>query len=456
MERSKMSNLSVGFGRANITPPMDIDVNGYFKIRKAEGVLDELEVNAVAISDGNKTALLIAVDNCGIAGVYYPEFIKAISEKTGLAEECIFLHCTHTHTAPSTGIAKDTNDQKLVEDYRAFLMQRCIDVSTFALNDLKPAKMGYGVSKAPNIAFIRRYRMKDGSVKTNPGVLNPDILHPIGELDDSVNVIRFDRENAETVVVVNFANHPDTVGGNLISGDWPTLTRHFVEKAIDNTKCIFFNGAQGDVNHVNVHPTKGDFNDMFNDFDGCSRGYGHTRHMGRVVAGAVMQIYDKVTYTEDTAIRCLQREYDIPANKPDPKDLPLAHKYNDLHNAGKDDEIPYKAMMLTTIVAEAARMVRLENAPDNFSLLFSALAIGKVGLFGIPGEPFNGVGKGVKQTEGYDLIIPCCIVNGYRGYFPMQDAYDEGGYEARSSNFKAGVAEKIIAYGKEMLTEIKM
>ena len=234
-----MSNLSVGFGRANITPPMDIDVNGYFKIRKAEGVLDELEVNAVAISDGNKTALLIAVDNCGIAGVYYPEFIKAISEKTGLAEECIFLHCTHTHTAPSTGIAKDTNDQKLVEDYRAFLMQRCIDVSTFALNDLKPAKMGYGVSKAPNIAFIRRYRMKDGSVKTNPGVLNPDILHPIGELDDSVNVIRFDRENAETVVVVNFANHPDTVGGNLISGDWPTLTRHFVEKAIP-----FFQTAQ--------------------------------------------------------------------------------------------------------------------------------------------------------------------------------------------------------------------
>ena len=47
-------------------------------------------------------------------------------------------------------------------------------------------------------------------------------------------------------------------------------------------------------------------------------------------------------------------------------------------------------------------------------------------------------------------------MNGYRGYFPMQDAYDEGGYEARSSNFKAGVAEKIIAYGKEMLTEIKI
>ncbi len=452
-----MSNLKVGFGRANITPPMGVDINGYFKIRKAEGVLDELEVNAVAMSDGKKTAVLIAVDIIGIAGVYYPDFIKAISEKTGLLEESIFLHCTHTHTGPSTGVVNGGEQaQKLIDDYRAFLMQRCVDVAGFALSDLKPAKMGYGVSKAPNVAFIRRYRMKDGSVKTNPGVNNPDILHSIGEVDDSVNVVRFDRENAETVVLVNFANHPDTVGGNFISGDWPTLTRHFVEKAIDNTKCILFNGAQGDVNHVNVHPTKGDFNDMFNDFDGCSRGYGHARHVARVVAGAVMQIYDKVNYTEDTEVRCLKRIYDIPANLADPKDIPLAHKYNDLHKAGRDDEIPYKAMMLTTVLAEAARMVRLENGPENFELPFTAFAIGKVGLFGIPGEPFNGVGKGVKQTKGYDLIIPCCIVNGYRGYFPMQDAYDEGGYEARSSNFKAGVAEKIIAYGKEMLTEIKM
>jgi hypothetical protein len=41
------------------------------------------------------------------------------------------------------------------------------------------------------------------------------------------------------------------------------------------------------------------------------------------------------------------------------------------------------------------------------------------------------------------------------GYFPMQSAYDEGGYEARSSSFKAGVAERIIEGAKELLKEIK-
>ena len=451
-----MKNFQVGFGRANITPPMGIDISGYFKKRNAEGVLDELEANAVAVCDGKTTALFIALDLVGIASTYYPDFINAVSEKTGVPQQCIFLHCTHTHTGPSTVVISSGGEgQKLVDDNRAFLISRTVDVATFALADLKPAKMGYGVSQAKNIAFIRRYRMKDGSAMTNPGVNNPDIVAPIGEIDESVNVIRFDREGAETVVLVNFADHPDTVGGNLISGDWPGFTRRFVEKAIDNTKCIFFNGAEGDVNHVNVHPTSGDFNDMFNDFDGCSRGYGHARHMGRVVAGAVMQIYDKVNYVEDTEIRCLQREYDIPANVPDPKDMPLARKYHELHLAGRDDEIPYKAMMLTTVVAEAGRMIRLEHGPENFQLLFTAVAIGNVAIFGIPGEPFNGIGRGIKQTEGYDLIIPCCITNGYRGYFPMQDSYDEGGYEARSSNFKAGVAEKIIEIGKQMLSEIR-
>ena len=34
---------------------------------------------------------------------------------------------------------------------------------------------------------------------------------------------------------------------------------------------------------------------------------------------------------------------------------------------------------------------------------------------------------------------------------PMQDSYDEGGYEARSSRYKAGTAELIIEEGKALL-----
>ena len=241
-----MSNnkLMAGFGRTNVTPPMGIDVRGYYVVRKADGVLDELEANALALRLGEKTVLFISVDTCGINIKLCSEIKEVITKKTGVPAENVFLHGTHTHTGPTLndGAARCEVDD-LIYNYTESLKQKIADAAILAIQDLKPAKMGWALSKAPNIAFIRRFRMKDGSIKTNPGVNNPDILAPIGEVDERVNVLRFTRENADDIVLANFGDHPDTVGGNKISGDWPGFTRRILEKAIDGTKCIFFNGA---------------------------------------------------------------------------------------------------------------------------------------------------------------------------------------------------------------------
>jgi hypothetical protein len=88
-------------------------------------------------------------------------------------------------------LADTTNPLEL--EYQKTLIHKAADAVRMALDDLKPARMGFGIGQAPNIAFVRRYRMKDGSVKTNPGVNNPDIVGPIGDVDERVNVVRFDR-----------------------------------------------------------------------------------------------------------------------------------------------------------------------------------------------------------------------------------------------------------------------
>ena len=41
-----MSQLYAGFSRVNITPMLGIELAGYYKTRHADGVLDELEINA--------------------------------------------------------------------------------------------------------------------------------------------------------------------------------------------------------------------------------------------------------------------------------------------------------------------------------------------------------------------------------------------------------------------------
>lgn len=446
-----MNTLKVGFAKENINPPMGIPIRGYYVKRFADGILDNLEAIALALKVENVTTLLICIDNCAIKQELNAEFRKSVSDATGVPAENIILSATHTHTGPS--LDRDLN-LEIIENYIAFVNEKITSAAIRAIADLKNAKMGYGKGVAPNVAFCRRYIMKDGSTKTNPGVNNPDIVKPLREADETVSVIRFDREDADTIVFVNFANHPDVIGGCKISADWPGLLRQTVEKVLDNTKCIFFNGAQGDINHVNVRPKPGDFNGMFNDFDDVSRGYDHARYIARVVTGGVLQAYDKVNYIDAVSLGSIQKKIYISSNKPAPEQLPEAHRIFNLHNEGKDNELPYTGMMLTTIVAEATRMVRLENAPDAFEMILSAIAIGPVAIIGIPGEPFAGIGAELKKTPGFDMIIPCCLTNGAEGYFPMQDSYDEGGYEARSSRFKAGVAEHIIEEGKKIIESL--
>lgn len=448
----KEMSLSAGFSRTVINPGMGVSIAGYYVVRKVEGVLDDLEINGLALALDEKKVVILSVDVCHIDKVNTDILRQTISEATGLPTDCIFVAATHTHTGPEV---KWDDEDALVREYFAELKDKMVEAAKAALEDLKPARVGWAVGHADEISFGRRFKMKDGSIQTNPGIGNPNIESAVMEPDRRVNVLRFDREGSETIVLVNFGNHPDTVGGNLISADWPGFMRRTLERSIPGVKCLFLNGAQGDVAHINVWGKDGYFNDTFNDFDDVIRGYGHTRYMGNYMAGSVLQVYDKVNYFEPKTLKTAVRQIRIASNMPSPEEMPEAHRINDLHKAGRDSELPYTGMMLTTVVAEAERMVLLENGPEYFEMPLAGIALGNIAILGIPGEPFTGIGVEIKKAEGWDLVLPVCNADGAEGYFPMQECYDEGGYETRSSNFKPGVAEHIIAEGKKLLQEMR-
>ena len=442
--------FQVGYAEVNINPPLGIFVHGYYIDRFAKGFLDDLLASAMALKCGDKTVLMIAVDNCLINTPIADGYRQQIAEATGVSADDIFICASHTHTGPELGDKYEDSAQ-----YTQFLGNRLCDAATMALADLKTAKMGFIYGWAPErVAYIRRYKMKDGSTWTCPPINDPNIDHPIGQLDQRVNVLRFDREGGETVVLVNYGVHADTINGDLLSSDFPHWLRRTVAKALDGVKCMFFPGAQGDVGSTHVWPTGGDMNDTEISFDNEMKSPGMARFVGRALAGTVLQVYDKVEYVDVDSIDCIRSTLKIPTNMPKPEDMPLAHKYAELHEAGRDDEIPYTAMELTTVVAEAVRMCELEHGPGFIDLTLTGVRIGNVALVGIPGEPFTDVGVAIKEATGWDLILPCGLTNGYQGYFPMQSAFDEGGYEARTSRYAAGVAERIIAGGKDLLAKM--
>ena len=441
--------FKVGFARADITPPLGVPMAGYTFLRKASAVRDPLELNALAVSDGTRTALLLVADLLDLQDNALALVLrKRIAEAAGVPVEAVYFHCTHTHLSPAFGKGDPNCETSFDGDpaYCEDLIAKACAAAKAAVGDLAPATIAVGRAEAKRISFIRRFRMKDGGIRTNPGVNNPDIVEPIGQVDETVQVVRFVREGKDEVVAVNFGTHPDTVGGDAISADWPGFARRFTEKALDGVRCIFFNGALGDVNHVCVDPKPGEREGLVRDFDDVDRGYEHAKHMGRVIAGAVMSVYGKCAPVEAGEVSFSVKDVSVPSNRPKPEELPQARKFAELHAAGKDEEIPFKGMELTTVVAEAGRMLRLENGPDAFSMPLATVSIGDAIRFvGIPGEPFTEIGRQIKAESPAAMTFVSCITNGYYGYFPTANAYREGGYEARSSIFGPTVADELVA-----------
>ena len=446
-------SFCAGFSRAVISPEPGVLLEGYFIERRAEGILDDLMINALALQLDGERVLIISLDLHSVRGRGTDIMRDDISAAVGIPKDHIFIHCNHNHTGP--GVRPDHPDpanRRYFETLRPIVVRAAGD----ALADLRQARIGYGVVGC-ELTHSRRVLMKDGTIVTNPGVNNPESIWEVGETDHSMNVVRIDREGAETIILINYGVNPDTIGGNMISADCIGFTRSTIEGSIPGVKSIFLNGAHGDVGSQPVFAEPGWFNDTAKDFDDVVRGYGHSRWCGRYMAGSVMKMVDKVNYFEPDKLLARLTVAKVPTNIPAKKELPEARRIHRLHLEGRDSELGYSGMMLTTVVAEAERMIKLEKAPKVFDVAITGIAVGPIAFIGVAAEPFSGLSLALKDTKEWAMVMPVSIVNGYEGIriLPMKEDYEEGGYEARVTVVKAGGTEYVISEAKQLLDELR-
>lgn len=484
------TKFSVGFSRADITPPLGVFMPGYYQERHAKVILDPLQINMVAFSDGKKMALVAQFDTEALSDVIADKMRDAIVKATGIDRDAILLHASHTHDggylAAKCGHGsnvlgdKDKKDQgdgvptfagPIDDLYAEMAISRAADAAVTAIRDLKPATLSIGRSTAKRISFGRRYLMKSGKVQTNPGTNNPDIVKAVGTADDTVQVLRIDREGAKPICVINFQTHPDVVGGETITADWPGLTRTVFEAAtMGEANCIVINGTQGDVNHCNVLPQPGELNGLKRDFDAVDRGYDHAKHMANVITGAALSVWMKCEPVNAGEIRFEKNEIKVPANKAkdtDEKNLDWANAVWALHTKSEKEgivstpedyvtkEYGWTDMELTTEVARAGRIRNMSTHDDFHFIPIWGLAIGDVAFGGFPGEPFNDIGVEIRKASPFKMTILSCLTNGSRGYFPFSDSYKQGGYESATSPFGPTVADDLIAGELALLKSIR-
>jgi len=446
------AEFQAGFARVDATPPLGIPLVGYFSHRVSDGVLDPLYIDCVAVSDSTNKALIYCVDDLHLTNPFMAKAFEAITKATGIPRERIYVHATHIHTGPSDwergGFSKEEN--RLVMLYANIRIAKLADAGRFALADLAPAKIGIAKTECRNISFIRRYRMKDGSVRTNPGITNPDVKEPLGTPDETLQLVRFRRTGAPDIAIINFGVHPDTVGGTKYSADWPGVVRNTFEAAIgDGVKCLFLNGAQGDVNHHYRMPPPGR---AALNAERKTRPRAIALHMGRAVAGAAMSVWDVCEEIPAGRVRGIVATHPMPANKPTADEV----KWVEMFDAGRKKEIPLGHMEIMTLTSPGSRVRRLKDGPDLFDILVSSLAIGDgLAFAGVPCEPFVDIGRGVKERSPFRMTVFTCLTNGSEGYIPTTKSHSDGGYEALSSRFAAPTGDLLVEAEVGQLTKLK-
>jgi len=447
--------LKVGYARVDITPNLGIEIAGYYEPRISDGVLDPLLATAVAFDDGNKLGLVLSLDIIGITQGCSEVIREEIANAVGTSPDGIFLACTHTHVGPLVeGMTNGTDfgkDSKAVIDdseYAIWLKKRLVDLCKMAADDLSPAKLYATHGEVKDVAFIRRYRMKDGSIRTNPGWQNPDIVERIGDPDENASLLIIKREGKKEIGIVNFQVHPDLIGRTRFTADYPKFVRDTYELNVPNSLCMYLNGTQGDTNHIDVR--------LNPDTDPCVKGYPRAKYMGKKIAMSVLSNYDLAVEINGDKVDFAQTLVEVKHNKGTAEEIPaaleLAKRY---HELGSEKAMPgVVGMLRTQQIAKACRIERLLNYPDTRELRVSALRVGDVLFGGYPGEPFTEMGVRFKESSDFALTMPGCIVNGYEGYYPMESAFEEGAYEALTTQFERGTAEKLIdalvALGKEL------
>ena len=434
-----MSNMKAGFSRLDITPPLGVRLGGYYYERIASGIHDPLYVNGFAVSADDKTAVILV---CDLLGVYHNkarEWAAEIAEKVGVDAQSVFVCHTHTHTGPVIHGMREPSDPQ----YDEWIFRRLCDAATMAIRDLKTVTSIRGYEgDCKGITFNRRFKMKGGYFQTWANWLDPDIEDYAGITDESLRFVRIAREEGEELVLVNFQVHPDNVSSEWYSADFPAFVRSNVEAAKAGTKCIFFNGAEGQMVSADWwHGT------------GRLPKYVKAVEIGRQLAAFVVEHFDEVKTVEGEGVAFGQTVV-MCKTKRDASRVPEADRLVALHEAGKDDDIG-PDWIATPLVAEAYILRRLEAQDlSEVPMMVSAVAIGGLAFLGVPGEPFCEVGIHIRENSPYPVTFVCCQTNGCEGYYPTAEAYDQGGYEPRNTKFPKGIAEILMDTGDALLQKI--
>ena len=391
--------VDLGAARVNVTPTEPIRLTGY-AVRKSPhiGVEQQLWAKALAIgSDRQGAAVLLTLDNCGIAEETWREVRRRLSKSAGIRSDHVVIACSHTHSAPATThwapniFVRDltAEEQAAIDRYTLGLIGKLEEVALAALKNRQPGRLSWAQG---TVGFAANRRTRGGPV------------------DQALPVLKAETTNGTLVALVaNYACHCTTLGGefNHVCGDWAGYAQEAMERLAPGVVGLVTIGCGADANPS----PRG----------GADGGLALAKQHGEAVANEVKQLLGR-SFTPLTArLSTKSREIQLPFSPHFTRDQWLARSTN-------SGIVGYHARKWL------ARLERGEKPPKSLDYPITTWNFGnELALVFLPGEVVVDYALRLKGeldasrlwVSGYANYVPC--------YIPSRRILAEGGYEAEDS-----------------------
>jgi len=421
--------LMAGAAASNITPPLGGMIIGGWAPIEATHIHDDLFAKCLVLDNQETRLVFVVCDNLGFPREVCDAAKKIIHEKTAIPMENIMISATHTHSAVTARGKNRLVPDETLSEYQQFIVERIADGVRCAVNNLEPARIGWGSADEPVSVFNRRWFMKPGidipnpfggkdQVRMNPSRGSADLLKPAGPTDPEIAFLSVQSADGRPIALLaNYSLHyVGGVGKGAVSADYYGMFADRIQQRIEADRqnppfvAMMSNGTSGNINNI--------------DFTQKSKRmppYKKMREVAELVSQAVYKAYPNIVYRDWAELGASQEELTLEVRKPNPE----LREYFQNILAKSENVTPYHQHEKIY----ARRIMQLDESPNRVDIPLQAFRVGDIGISAIPFEVFVEIGLELKEKSPFKHSFTVSMANAVYGYLPTVPHHLLGGYE---------------------------
>lgn len=426
------SQLRVGFGETDITPPVGLYMCGGLDPRENDGMSDPLQSHAMVVECGGARIAVVGVDLIGLPKALSDEIIAESANRSGIGPDAILIASSHTHSGPYT--AEGLYSFQVTDaEYLSSLPDRIAASVEQAAGRVEPATMHIGRSLVHHGLHNRRVICPDGKALNTwmPEALNdlelvPQVLGTAGPVDPELWVIRFDRLDGSTLgIFYNFSLHTNSKGGTTWSADYPCVVAEQMRESYGpQVICVYTPGACADIN--------------------VTMGGARWRESAAYFAEQAVDAARRAIPVEGPIrVGAVRREIGVPRRNPADQPPEAIGRLNWGGAGGRADVFDRQADWVAAM-------------PEQLTVVVGAARIGPFAIASNPGELFVEHGLTIKRRSPFPHTVVSELTNDLIMYQPTREAFAQQGYETLVGPNRVSMegVERIVETAVELTEEL--